>query len=351
MNTDFLLESYDYEIPKELIAQKPAAQRDESRLFVIDRASRKFEHKRFSDIIDYFKEGEVLVINDTKVIPSRLFGKKPTGAKVELLFLEPHLQNPEHKVLMKPFIGIDKKVIFEDGYECAVKSKNEKGEVFVEFNKPPSNLLQKSALMPLPPYINRKDNLALEFSALDRERYQTIYARNLGAIAAPTAGLHFTQDILDKLQNKGVKIAKLSLHVGWGTFKPIMSEEIKKHQMLPEKFSIDEENANIINEAMRQGQAITSVGTTTTRALESLVQNQEGQINLKAFSGETSIFIYPSHKFRIINRLITNLHLPKSTPLMMASAFAGRELILEAYKKAVQEKYRFFSYGDSMLII
>ncbi|MDR3048615.1 MAG: tRNA preQ1(34) S-adenosylmethionine ribosyltransferase-isomerase QueA [Elusimicrobiota bacterium] len=353
---DSLLESYDYEIPKELIAQKPADKRDESKLFVIDKTTRKFEHKKFNDITDYFKEGEVLVINDTKVIPSRLFGKKPTGAKVELLFLEPHKQNQEYKVLMKPFIGIDKKAVFEDGYECIVKSKNEKGEVFVEFNKPTvSTLLQKSGLMPLPPYINRKDNLALEFSALDRERYQTIYARNFGAIAAPTAGLHFTQNILDKLQDKGVKIAKLSLHVGWGTFKPIISKKINNHQMLSERFSIDEKNADIINEAIRRGQKITSVGTTTTRALESLAKNpnfnQDGQIYIKQFSGETSIFIYPSHNFRIINKLITNLHLPKSTPLMMASAFAGRGLILEAYKEAVKEKYRFFSYGDSMLIL
>jgi len=355
MENDTLLENYDYDIPSELIAQKPAEKRHESRLFVVNRKTGKFEHKMFFDIADYFNEGDCLVINTTKVVPSRLFGKKESGGKVEFLFLDPagigeKLQDNEYKVLIKPSLETGKKVLFGDGFEAEIKEKNSSGETAVKFNKPGvEDLLEKNGIMPLPPYINRKNNLAFELADLDRNRYQTVYADVSGAIAAPTAGLHFTQDIFDKLKKKGVKIAALTLHVGWGTFKPIIKDNVSEHKMLPEKFSIDEQNAEIINSTKAAGKNVFAVGTTSCRALESLAVRQ-GKI-LKACSGETDIFIYPGYEFKIIDKLITNLHLPKSTPLMMASAFSSRELMLKAYKEAVKEKYRFFSYGDSMIIL
>lgn len=356
MNPDKILSSYDYEIPPELIAQKPAEKRQESKLFVIDRQTGLFGHKKFYEIPEYFNEGDCLVVNTTKVVPSRLFGKKNTGGKVELLFLDPCQTGGEYKVLMKPFMDCGKKVYFEEDYECEAISKTALGEVIVKFNKPAvEDFLQKYGVMPLPPYINRKDGLAQELSEFDRERYQTVYAQTPGAIAAPTAGLHFTSEIMDGLKKRGVKIAALTLHVGWGTFKPITSGDIDKHNMMSEKFSIDSTNAEIINEAVKNGKKVAAVGTTSTRALESLASlcgyDENGKRLIKEYSGETSIFIYPGYKFKIINTLVTNLHLPKSTPLMMASAFASRELILKAYNEAVREKYRFFSYGDSMIIL
>ena len=381
---DNLLSNYDYEIPLELIAQKPAEKRTDSRLFVINKNAGNFEHRKFADIADYFNEGDCLVINTTKVVPSRLFGKKISGGKVELLFLDP-CQNGvtaitnyelritdqkqtggEYRVLMKPFLETGKKVFFDDGFECVVKSKTGEGEVTVEFNKPGVlELLEKRGIMPLPPYINRKSGLAEELSDFDKERYQTVYAGAPGAIAAPTAGLHFTGEIFNRLKSKGVKVAKLTLHVGWGTFKPIVSTDLNEHKMMSEKYYIDSENAAIINESVKNNKKIVSVGTTSARALESLAnetaitnyklqitsQRQDGKTYIKEFSGETSIFIHPGYKFKIINALITNLHLPKSTPLMMASAFCSREIMLRAYNEAVKEKYRFFSYGDSMIII
>jgi S-adenosylmethionine:tRNA ribosyltransferase-isomerase len=237
-----------------------------------------------------------------------------------------------------------------------VLSKTELGETLVRFNKSGIlEFLQEHGIMPLPLYINRKGGLAQELSELDRQRYQTVYAKNLGAIAAPTAGLHFTNDILKSLKEKGVKIATLTLHVGWGTFKPIMVEELNNHNMLPEKFILDKTNAEIINFAIKNNNKIAAVGTTSVRAIEFVADKvgvlEEGKIYIKECSGETSIFIYPGYKFKVINTLITNLHMPKSTPLMMASAFASRELMLKAYNEAVQEKYRFFSYGDSMIIL
>ena len=357
--SESLLSNYDYEIPQELIAQKPAGKRTDSRLFVIHKDTGKFEHRKFPDIADYFNEGDCLVINTTKVVPSRLFGKKISGGKVELLFLDPRQTGAEYKVLMKPFLETGKKVFFDDDFECIVKSKTENSEITVEFNKPNIlELLSKRGIMPLPPYINRKNGLAQKLSDFDKERYQTVYAQDPGAIAAPTAGLHFTEDIFNALKNKGVKIAKLTLHVGWGTFKPIAGAYLNEHKMMPEKYYIDAENAAIINEAIKNNKRVASVGTTSTRALESLAiktaitnQRQNGRTYIGEFSGETSIFIYPGYKFKIINALITNLHLPKSTPLMMASAFCTRETMLKAYKEAVKEKYRFFSYGDSMVII
>ncbi|MCA6079779.1 MAG: tRNA preQ1(34) S-adenosylmethionine ribosyltransferase-isomerase QueA [Endomicrobium sp.] len=355
-DADNFLSNYDYEIPKELIAQKPVENRQDSRLFVVNRRTQKFYHRKFSDIVEYFNAGDCLTINITKVIPSRLFGKKSGGGKVEILFLDPRQKDGEYKVLIKPFISSRKKVYFEDGYECEIMSKTETGETIVKFNKSGIlEFLQKHGIMPLPPYINRKGKLAWELSDFDKQRYQTIYAKTLGAIAAPTAGLHFTEDILGTLKAKGINIATLTLYVGWGTFKPINTAKLNNHIMLSEKFIIDKTNAKIINSAINNNKKIVAVGTTSVRALE-FAASKSGLLKndkffIKDISGETSIFIYPGYKFKIINTLITNLHLPKSTPLIMASAFSSREIMLKAYKEAVKEKYRFFSYGDSMLIL
>lgn len=355
-NHDNILSNYNYEITEDLVAQKPVENRQDSKLFVIDRASEKFYHRKFSDIIEYFNPGDCLIINTTKVVPSRLFGKKSGGGKVELLFLDPCQKSEEYKVLLKPFIALGKKVYFDDGYECEILSKTDLGETLVKFNKPGVlEFLQDHGIMPLPPYINRKGSLAQELSDFDKQRYQTIYAKNLGAIAAPTAGLHFTNNILTSLKEKGINIATLTLHVGWGTFKPITSMKLNNHNMLPEKFILDKTGAEIINSAIKTNKKVIAVGTTSVRAIETIAGKvgflENDKIYVQGCSGETSVFIYPGYSFKIINTLITNLHLPKSTPLMMASAFASRELMLKAYREAVQGKYRFFSYGDSMLIL
>ncbi|MDR1951968.1 MAG: tRNA preQ1(34) S-adenosylmethionine ribosyltransferase-isomerase QueA [Elusimicrobiota bacterium] len=354
--TDELLSNYDYEIPKELIAQRPCGNRSDSRLFVLDREKNTFSHKKFSDIDEFFSEGDCLVINNAKVVASRIFGKKETGGKVEILLTNPLLNSKEYKALIKPRIKIGKKIIFKDGYECLIKSQDENGEVLLEFNKSEVlEFMEKFGLMPLPPYINRKDGLGAEMSDFDKERYQTIYAKERGAIAAPTAGLHFTTTVLDNLIKKGVKIACLTLYVGWGTFKPILSENINEHKMMSESFLIDKKNVEIINSTIREKKKITAVGTTSARALESAAKKtgytDGGFFQIKEFEGKTDIFIRPGYKFNIVNRLITNFHLPKSTPLMMASAFSSRKQILSAYKEAVKEKYRFFSYGDAMIIL
>ncbi|MDR1418241.1 MAG: tRNA preQ1(34) S-adenosylmethionine ribosyltransferase-isomerase QueA [Endomicrobium sp.] len=356
LKADLELLNYNYTIPDRLIAQKPVLNRQDSRLFVVDRTIGKFSHKKFSDIIEYFKCGDCVILNETKVVPSRIFGEKCSGGKVELLFLDPCQEEKEYKVLIKPFIGAGKKVYFKNGYKCEVISKDENGKTLVKFNK--SNILpflQEYGVMPLPPYIDRKKGLAVELSEFDKKRYQTVYAKNTGAIAAPTAGLHFTDEILDSLKNKGVSIAKLTLHVGWGTFKPITSDNLDNHNMLPEKFFLTKENAKIINNSIKNNKKVVAVGTTSTRAIESIANfvgfTDNGKTFIKEFSGETSIFIYPRYKFKIINTLITNLHLPKSTPLMMASAFSSRTLMLKAYEEAISTEYRFFSYGDSMLIL
>ncbi|OEG71017.1 hypothetical protein ATZ36_03245 [Candidatus Endomicrobiellum trichonymphae] len=353
---DDLLSNYDYEIPEELIAQKPVGNRQDSRLFVVNRRMQKFYHRKFSDIAEYFSSGDCLIINITKVVPSRLFGRKKTGEKVEMLFLDPCQKNEYYKVLIKPFIGVGKKAYFENGYECEIMSKTESGETVVKFNKSGVlEFLQEHGIMPLPPYIKRKGELAQELSDFDRQRYQTVYAKTLGAVAAPTAGLHFTENILKTFKENGINIATLTLHVGWGTFKSITSAELKNHNMLPEKFTIDKTNAEIINSAINNNKRIAAVGTTSVRALESAVGkvgfSKTGKAFIKDCSQEASIFICPGYKFKIINTLVTNFHLSKSTPLIMASAFSSREIMLKAYKEAVKEKYRFFSYGDSMLIL
>ncbi len=357
-NTDDLkLENYNYDIPQELIAQVPVENRSDSKLIILNRKDKTIQHKNFFDIVNILNENDCLVINTTKVVPARLYGKKSTGGKVELLFLNPVQEGPRYAVLLKPNIRLSHKIYFDYDYECSFIGIDENQNKIVEFNKKDIQpLLENHGFMPLPPYIKRKNGLAEKFFDLDKKRYQTIYAKTNGAIAAPTAGLHFTKEILEKLKEKKVTIVNIILHVGWGTFKPILSNNIQQHKMLPEKYILDEENATKINEALKSKKRIIAVGTTSVRSLETIA-NLTGKYNsnnelvsIQSCSGETEIFIYPGYKFKIVKAMFTNLHLPCSTPLMMASAFAGRDFILSSYKEAIKNKYRFFSYGDSMFI-
>lgn len=357
-NKDNLLSSYYYDIPQELIAQVPAKQRSDSNLIVLNRQNKNITHHKFKDIVDMLNEGDCLVVNTTKVVPARLYGHKITGGKVELLFLDPTKTGTKHIVLIKPYIKSGQSIFFEDGYECVIDNVDSNGNRIIEFNKDNVDLLlEKHGFMPLPPYIKRKNELAGQMSYLDRERYQTVYANSKGAIAAPTAGLHFTNEIIEKLKAKKVQIAEVVLHVGWGTFKPIVSDTIQEHKMLPEIYILDEQNTQKINKALSNNNRIIAVGTTTVRSLETIANlkgcydNNGNLLSIASCSGQTDIFIYPGYSFKIVKSMITNLHLPNSTPLMMTSAFAGRDFILSAYKEAISKKYRFFSYGDSMFVI
>ncbi|MGM9971967.1 MAG: tRNA preQ1(34) S-adenosylmethionine ribosyltransferase-isomerase QueA [Anaeroplasmataceae bacterium] len=337
MKTD----DFDYYLPQELIAQTPLKDRSASRLLVLDKETGKIEHKIFKDIVDMFDENDVLVFNNSRVIPARLFGvKEDTHAHIELLLLKN--EGDIWETLTKPArrISVGSVVSFGDGILKALcvevlddgirRFKMIYEGIFLE-------ILDKLGEMPLPPYIHEH----LE----DKERYQTVYSRLPGSAAAPTAGLHFTNEILDALRKKGVKEYFITLHVGLGTFRPVSVSDVTNHKMHSEFYQIDEETADGLNEAIRSGKRIVSVGTTTTRTLESAYDN-----GFKATSGWTDIFIYPGYKFKCIGAQITNFHLPKSTLIMLVSAFAGKENIMKAYNEAVKEKYRFFSFGDSMLI-
>ena len=343
------LTDFDYELPKELIAQYPSQKRDEARLLVVDRAHDAIEHKKFYDIIDYLNPGDVLVMNDSKVIPARLLGEKEeTGGKAEFL-LTKHIDGDRWEAMVRPGRKLKPgaRVIFNDKdgskLSAEVKSYGSDGTRIVEFTYDGNfhDRLEETGHIPLPPYIERPDE------PLDRKMYQTVYSREEGSVAAPTAGLHFTDELLEKIKEKGVKIAYVTLHVGIGTFKPVKCERIEDHKMHFEEYEVSEECANIVNSARAAGGRVISVGTTSTRTLESA--SDENGI-LHAGSGSTGIFIYPGYKFKIVDALITNFHLPKSTLLMLISALYDREKILEIYKTAVKMKYRFFSYGDAMFI-
>lgn len=336
-------QDFYFDLPEELIAQTPLEDRSSSRLMVMDRETGEIEHKHFRDITEYLNEGDCLVLNETKVLPARLIGaRKDTGTKVEVLLLKDLLT-----ILGKPlFIQVKARVghviEFGDGLlEAEVVDIVEEGNRVVKFHFDGifEELLDKLGQMPLPPYIKEK----LE----DKNRYQTVYAKNEGSAAAPTAGLHFTPQLLQQLKDKGVKIAKLTLHVGLGTFRPVKEDDILDHKMHSEFYMIDKENADIINNARANGGRIIAVGTTSTRTLESIAE-EDGFIPIK--SGWTDIFIYPGYKFKAIDCLITNFHLPESTLIMLVSAFSTRENVLNAYKCAVEEKYRFFSFGDAMFL-
>lgn len=333
-----------YDLPEELIAQTPLEKRDSSRLLVMDRHTGALEHKHFYDVIDYLEPGDCLVMNDSRVLPARLLGHRPTGGAVEILLLR-DLGDKKWECLCKPGrkMQIGNEVIFGNGeLTAAVVAVQEDGNRVVEFHYEGIFLeaLEHLGKMPLPPYIKAE----LE----DNERYQTVYSRELGSAAAPTAGLHFTEELLQKIHKKGVNTAFVTLHVGLGTFRPVKSEEISQHHMHSELCMISEETAQLLNQTRTRGGRIICVGTTSCRTLESLVK-EDG--SFEAGSKWTEIFIYPGYEFKAMQGLITNFHLPESTLVMLVSAFAGRENVLHAYEEAVKERYRFFSFGDAMCIL
>ncbi len=332
-----------YDLPEELIAQTPLERRDASRLMVMDRATGAVTHRHFYDIMEYLHPGDCLVMNDSRVLPARLLGRRPTGGGVEVLLLR-DLGDKRWECLCRPGrkMQVGSQVIFGDGeLTGTVVQVTEDGNRVVEFQYQGIFLevLERLGKMPLPPYI--KAELA------DSERYQTVYSKEVGSAAAPTAGLHFTKELLEKIQENGVKTAFVTLHVGLGTFRPVKAEEITEHHMHSELCRMDEETAQILNRTREGGGRIICVGTTSCRTLESLVE-PDGRFRAK--SKWTDIFIYPGYQFKAMDALITNFHLPESTLVMLVSAFAGRENVLNAYRQAVEEKYRFFSFGDAMFI-
>jgi S-adenosylmethionine:tRNA ribosyltransferase-isomerase len=339
------LNDFDYFLPEELIAQTPLKDRATSKLLVLNKNTGEVEHHHFSDIISFLEKGDTLVLNDTKVIPARLIGvKEETGAVIEVLLLK-NLAGDRWEALTKPArrVKVGSVVSFGDGsLKCrCIEEKDEGIRIFeLIYDGILYEILDKLGTMPLPPYIHEK----LE----DQNRYQTVYAKNIGSAAAPTAGLHFTTELMEELKNKGINICYVTLHVGLGTFRPVSVDNILEHHMHSEYYEIEEDTCNIINETKKRGNRVVAVGTTTVRTLET-VMNKHGE--LKPCFGNTDIFIYPGYEFKIVDNLITNFHLPKSTLIMLISALAGRENVLNAYKVAVDNKYRFFSFGDSMFII
>ena len=339
------LEDFDYDLPETLIAQTPLKNRSASRLLVLNRNTGAIEHRHFTDIIEYLNSGDTLVLNDTKVIPARLIGvKENTGAVIEVLLLKNTNDNC-WEALARPAkrVKVGTVISFGDGLlKCRCTSEKEEGirEFELIYDGILYEILDKLGTMPLPPYIHEK----LE----DQSRYQTVYAKNIGSAAAPTAGLHFTEELMNTLREKGVNICYVTLHVGLGTFRPVNVENISDHHMHSEYYEISDETCQIIKKTKECGKRLVAVGTTTVRTLET-VMNRYGE--LRACYGNTDIFIYPGYEFKIVDNLITNFHLPKSTLIMLISALCGREKILKAYQIAVKEKYRFFSFGDSMFII
>lgn len=340
MKTD----DFDFYLPEELIAQHPILKRDSSRMMVMDRKTGELEHKNFFDIIDYLEEGDTLVLNDTKVIPARLFGvKEETSAHIEILLLK-NIEKDDWECLVKPAkrVKIGTVVSFGDGMLKARCTKiGEEGirEFTFMYEGLFYELLDKLGTMPLPPYI--REQLS------DQDRYQTVYAKNIGSAAAPTAGLHFTKELMQKIKDKGIDICYVTLHVGLGTFRPVNVSDVTKHTMHSEYYTMSEEVALKLNKAKSEGRRIIAVGTTSTRTLETVI-SRCGEF--RECSGWTNIFIYPGYKFGAIDGLITNFHLPKSTLIMLVSAFANKEIVMNAYKEAVKNKYRFFSFGDCMFI-
>lgn len=337
------LQEFNYQLPEELIAQHPIEKRDMSRLMVLDRTTGQIEHKVFRDVIDYFNEGDCIVLNNTRVIPARLLGEKEgSGGKIEFVLLK-RVSDDRWEVILRP--GKKAKpgarFVFGSGeLKAEILEVLDEGNRLVRFIYEGvfEEILDKVGIMPLPPYITEK----LE----DPERYQTVYAKYNGSAAAPTAGLHFTEELLEELKNKGVKIAYVMLHVGLGTFRPVKAYDITKHKMHSEYYSIDRQACDTINTAKNNGKKVVAVGTTSCRVLETV----GGKGELSACAGWTDIFIYPGYQFKIVDRLITNFHLPESTLIMLVSALAGKENVLNAYHVAVDEKYRFFSFGDAMFI-
>jgi len=348
-----LTESLNYELPEELIAQKPADKRTGSRLLALDRATGKMTDRTFPDILDYIKPGDCLVLNDTKVLAARFFARRKTGAKLEGLFLE-EIGDSKWKVMLKNSrkikLGETIDLIGKDGEafcEVIASERFDDGKWLLEVSAEGSveEVLAQTGYPPLPPYIKRGDDR--QKAEEDFSRYQTVYAKTAGAVAAPTAGMHFTTELMDKLKQAGVKIAYVTLHVGAGTFKPVTVEDLADHPMHSERYSLDAENAGIINSCKSAGGKVIAVGTTSVRTLEAIAASGE----LKADQGSTKLFIQPGYEFKAVDTIITNFHLPKSTLIALVGAFAGMDFIMKAYSHAIEEKYRFYSYGDSMIIL
>ena len=335
---------FNYELPKELIAQVPIEKRDTSRLLVLNRNTGKTEHKVFHDIIDYLNPGDTLVLNNTKVIPARIYGHRENKEEsIETLLVKDY-GNDTWEVLAKPGkkLKIGTTIIFSDRLKAEVIDILEEGERVIKFIYDGifNELLDEVGIMPLPPYITEKLD--------DKDRYQTVYAKTRGSAAAPTAGLHFTEELLEKIKEKGINIVYVMLHVGIGTFRPVKVENVLEHKMHSEYYEVSEEAARVINETKKRGNKVICVGTTTCRTLESAA-NEDGTV--RSEKRETDIFIYPGYKFKVVDNLITNFHLPESTLIMLVSALAGKDNIMSAYNQAVKEKYRFFSFGDAMYIM
>jgi len=343
------VDEFDYELPPELIAQEPAPQRDESRLLLLDRATGKTEHRGFSDVGDLLAPGDLLVVNDTRVVPARLVGRKPSGGRVELLLLVREEGERERwrgwlRASRKPEAGV--RLEFEQGLTAEVLDRE--GDVWrVELNAAAGEVgeaIERVGQVPLPPYIRRENGRS---TPADRERYQTVYARRPGAVAAPTAGLHFTPRLLESLAGRGIEIASLTLHVGPGTFQPVRSRTVEDHRMHAERYELPPAVADSIESTRRSGGRVVAVGTTVVRVLEGCAAGR----GVAPGAGECSLFIFPGYHFKVVDGLITNFHLPCSTLLMLVCAFAGRERLLAAYREAVRERYRFYSYGDAMMLV
>ncbi len=342
------LSDFDYNVPEELIAQYPIKQRDHSKLMVVDRKQQTITHKKFYDIVDYLNPGDLMVVNETKVYPARLWAVKDrTEAKVEVFLLR-ELENSLWEVMVKPArkVRIGNKLTISDGVQCDVIDNTVSGGRVVRFNNIPKEVLYKLidevGQSPLPPYIDR------EPTEEDKEKYQTVYAKKRGAVAAPTAGLHFTQELMKKITDKGIKIYPIVLHIGLGTFRPVTVEDLSRHRMDSEYFEVSAETALAINEARAKGKRIVAVGTSVVRTLETVTVSG---FQITPRRGWTDKFIHPPYEFKMVDVLVTNFHQPKSTLIMQVSAFTGHELIMRAYQEALKKKYRFFSYGDAMIII
>jgi S-adenosylmethionine:tRNA ribosyltransferase-isomerase len=341
-----LVKDFDYNLPDELIARYPATERDASRLMVLDRGSESVADTVFSKLKDYLRSGDLLVMNDTRVIPARIFGRKATGGKVEI-FLVRRDQGQQERwtCLLKSSKGLreGQQIELSSGMTATICRRLEAGAMQIEFSGEQTfdSWLDQEGRMPLPPYLQREDD------GMDRERYQTVYASTPGAVAAPTAGLHFTQDLLNDIQAMGVEIARLTLHTGLGTFQPVRVERVQDHRIHTEFYSIPEKSAEAVSSARKRGGRVIAVGTTTARTLEYAAL---GGGLVRAGEGEADIFIYPGYDFKVVDALITNFHLPESTLIMLVAAFAGKDFVFEAYRQAVERRYRFYSYGDAMFI-
>jgi len=343
-----LISEFDYDLPADLIAQNPLEKREDSRMLVVNRRAKKFQDERFYNFPRFLKKGDVVVLNNTKVFPARLFGTSETGARIEI-FLVREIENQTWETLARPGrrLKIGKKISFGEKLSAQITDKTGEGRVVVKFangNEDFDDILEAIGQTPLPPYIKRDGGM----TGADKNRYQTVFAKQRGAIAAPTAGLHFTPEILDEIKNLGASVAEITLHVGYGTFEPVRVSDLSEHRVMPERCEISDTTARVLNEAKSENRRIIAIGTTTTRALESSI---DGSGKVSAGVRSADLTITPDYKFKVINGLLTNFHLPQSSLLVLVSTFAGYDLTMKTYRHAVESNYRFYSYGDCMLII